>query len=850
MKRSLFVFALTAGLLAACSDNGDPCDGVICPENAQCNEDHGYCECLDGFRYDGKTNSCKSSDPTVNKCAGVSCSGANQQCDSATGKCACVNGYKFDADGETCVKDDNPSVCTKICKAPYKLNETACECECGGVTCADGSCAASQDACQSSQKGCETRYDCENTELCIGGECTCPSPDYHYNEYGYCAPVDGKMCTVDSYTTKSCETEANCNSPEYEACYNGQCVNKECIGKEWVCGVQKCTITGKVMPYDGMCVEDEDCDTESGESCDKSTNTCIAACQDEPEGNIIPNWDFESWTGNIPSMWGEHNSYFDTGTIEKSDEAKSCTSAVRLINESSNTVRLESDLIEVVGADGYGETFIGSSSNGYNLHYDCSAYVKGKGDFNFGFNAYDEKGEFLDGYKYKYVKSDENIKIDSESFELFEWEDAISAPRTAVSIQPLILFKNTDSSGIVVDRLVCTPKTDHKCGNVVCDNTYLICDINKQKYSTKPGNPDGLDPDWGECVPKDGFCTVYKWEVYKSSTQTTEQREEDTCGSVAKCNTETHRCEPIEGKCVSNRDCSGDTPVCNKSHECVAGDVCEGVKCADWMPCSAENYGACTLAPGRCRNSNDCGKELPLCDPTTHACVAVDTMHSVEKYANCALGWYYDYLNCEDEVVSAKCKKWADDLQCPVNIIPNGDFSAWTDCDAAPDACLSVNGTKYSSPLFWFANYYGEAEGDFDGVNENQYQNELPVNLTDLYEVSADDWAIQIKDTSSKAKRFVSYGFTVPGGTYDCSYWVKGKGDLRFNWWGNRGEASKAERGTAAEFVSIDSNDWIRHTFSMRNAQSGVRLMFYVSNADPDKDYIVIDDVACTRRAY
>ena len=78
----------------------------------------------------------------------------------------------------------------------------------------------------------------------------------------------------------------------------------------------------------------------------------------------------------------------------------------------------------------------------------------------------------------------------------------------------------------------------------------------------------------------------------------------------------------------------------------------------------------------------------------------------------------------------------------------------------------------------------------------------------------------------------------------DCSYWVRGKGDIRIHSYSSRGENPKSE------YQTIDTTEWKRMPFSIRASSSSMRLIFYVSNTDASKDHIQIDDVVCSTYTY
>lgn len=845
MKKNLWMLAFVAVLLpTGCSENNS--DKADCTtENAHqtcqsnqdgtcdCQCDSGYMSdeqggcslCAEGFQKDSN-DECQPIPPDDNKCKDVICKNGTT-CNAASGTCECTKYWCEDKNW--CV--ESSADCKKSCSE------------------------ADRAACNVSD-GCHT-FD-EVTCTC---QSTCERPNINACE----------MVTVDDIEGNgSCSSDSDCRNSEYESCRSGKCVNKACIGKTWKAKVQYCSITGVINNYPNACCSDSECDAENGETCDLNTNTCVQACYDEPEHNIIYNWSFEDWSGLAPQYWSLYdNAYSQQASVPKSDEPKHCNTGISLINPSTKQARLEGDMTELGINDGYGDLYTCSSANGYNYHYTCSLWVKGSGKIGFGYRAYDADGNEVIKEKYcieaQTIDTDTYQEITCEDSN--DWSIARTVNGKAVThVMPLIAFRETGDKGLSVDAVSCIPSYysetgSNVCKDVTCDEDWKICDISTKEPGTNS---------YGYCVPKEGFCDVWEYE----QNGVTKQR--DTCNNktitpsngetfddaYSKCDTTTHQCVVKEGACMKHSDCMDDTkPYCDLStHSCKAGDVCENAKCADWMECTTATRGSCVLKEGMCRNSSDCLKDKPLCDPHSHNCVDMNASYSVTKYSECPLGWYYTTLNCEECTTHncSSCKKWVDDPQCPINIVPNGDFELWDDCEN--EDCLTVDGQAYSAPYFWFGNYYGAEDGDFDGVAEHYMTNELPVNYTAKYVPGHTGAGIQIKYpyvyTDKPAKRFVSYGFTVPGGTYDCSYWVKGKGNVRMHWFGSRGDAPKTMTAcstnydASSSFCTYDTTEWVRESFQIKNAQSGVRLMFYVGNTDADKDHIVLDDVACTLRTF
>ena len=350
-------------------------------------------------------------------------------------------------------------------------------------------------------------------------------------------------------------------------------------------------------------------------------------------------------------------------------------------------------------------------------------------------------------------------------------------------IQFLLGFNETSEDGIIVDAFSCV-RQSNVCDEKVCE-AWEAC--------TTAQN--------GKCYPLEGYCS--------SDTD---------CSNGATCDSTTHTCTWGEGKCATSKDCPGaeaGTEMCNENHECVPGDPCADVDCKkDWLECKA---GACVLKEGRCWNTADCmDKNKPACYGDTHTCVDISTTYKVENASQCRVTGY----NKETK-------------ECPVNIVPNGSFEAWEEVQLG-----SSESSRFTLPVSWYGT-------EFEVAYE-RYATEIDANAIKPYttDVHSGAKALQVVFPKGDADRFTSEGFNVPGKSYDCYFWVRGKGDVRLHSYSSRGDQEKMD------FVSIDTTEWQRQQFYIKNAATAMRLIFYISNTDAAKDHIQIDDVVCTERVF
>ena len=691
-----------------------------------------------------------SNDSTVSckdmKCpAGTTCNEKTATCDPVVDKCQdvkCDSGKVCDPATGDC-KDATSDKCQDVkCDSGQTCNPETGKCEgeakpgkCDGVTCGAG------EVCNPSTGKCE-------------GEASC---------------TDDKDCKWDP--DKYTETEY-CNKT------TGKCENSKCQGKTWNKDYQYCSVTGIVQCYPGYCDNSGMTGCACDGECNLETHRCASTCE-EIEGNIVINGSFEDWTSGKLDAWElKQNTVTAGGKVEKSTHASACKTAVKLTSTSIKIDRLES-LPMSLGLQSF---------TGGNAKYECTIDAFGYGNLNLGYRLLDAEGKEVS----------ENTKVKqldlwgSDSYSTYEFEISADTTKTPYA-QILIGFDRKNDSAasaeITLDNLVCVPK-GNICDGVTCEE-WEICSV---KSDIKE-NGEFV----GKCVAREGFCTMEK---------TPNGEPKDSCDTeISQCNTTTHLCEKIAGKCLKHEDCAEGQKCelspkadADKKNKCVTGDRCEGVTCKpEWQACNPTS-GKCTLAADKCLKSMDCPtKEAPLCDYSTHTCVAMDAK------------------------VGDK----------PLNIVPNGGFEEWEEVTFGGE-------TSYILPVSWFGTEYKiyptHLVTEFDPKNVLEYTKNVHGGTKALQLVYAKD---------KQSKRFSSEGFDVSsvGTSYDCSYFVRGKGSVRIHSFSSLGDMTKTE------FTHIDSEEWTRIPFSIKGG-TDLRLVFYVGSTDASKDHIQIDDVSCVKWTY
>ncbi|MBQ9396700.1 MAG: hypothetical protein IJU23_14440 [Proteobacteria bacterium] len=806
MRKSVWFAALCAAAVCwnvGCTeDKADVCGG--CDDGYSCNTATKICVkddpcnhmCQEPYYCDTATYSCKlKADPCNNACA------SNETCNVTTHLCepngvdacnnACVAPMKCNQQTGQCV-----DACNNACVAPYKCDvqtatckcdeqDTTCQPPCGGICESSGlKCNTATNSCVE----CLNSNDCSNGQICDNGQCrnndvpggcgTCQSGQICNESTGKC--IMNRKCGIDHQT---CKTNDDCESivEEYvgkRQCIGGYCIWNACIDKAWDPENEGCgNISGEVY-----C-----CGDNCGEECE------------EPAGNVVLNFSFEDeWEGSEPAFWKTRNDQGSAVVASKSNEAHCGSYAVRLSNTLSNNGNLDSDPIPVAEKD-----FV----NG-NIKYSCSMWVKGEGNVNFGYIGLDEDGNIV---------SEDNKPAKKQATLTGAWQQITGLE---VSINDSTSFKVTIGLGlgdVLVDNVVCEQKGTI-CDNVRC-NEWEICSVSSTLK-------DEFGNFIGKCVPQAGRCNV-----------TEAKPEQGTCSADQICDTESHTCKRVDGKCLSNKDCKDDSkPVCDSSNNCVAGDPCAKVDCkVDWRECTVASRGTCVVKPGRCLNSSDCTKDAPACYGATHTCVAPDFATKVSKQKECKTvdKEYFNYFNYVDEDPKGQMK--FDSLMCPINIIPNGSFEDWIEFK------LTQTSQPHVIPDWWYA------KDDYNNftVAAYKYMTQLSFDAIKVYQKSTyhGDSAMQLIYTGQGGKnRLTSFGFPVPGGTWDCSYWVRGSGDVKIHSYSSRGDAKETD------YVKYDTNEWTRATFKLKESASDARLVIYVSNTKDDKEHIQIDNIVCTAK--
>ena len=695
-----------------------------------------------------------------------------------------------------CGDDSNDSTvsCKDMkCPAGTTCNEKTATCDPVVDKCQDVKCDSGK-VCDPATGDCKgaTSDKCKDVKCDSGQTC---NPETGKCE-GEAKPgkCDGVTCgagEVCNPSTGKCEGEASCTDDkdckwdpdkytETEYCNKttGKCENSKCKGKTWNKDYQYCSVTGIVQCYPGYCDNSGMTGCACDGECNLETHRCASTCE-EIEGNIVINGSFEDWTSGKLDAWElKQNTVTAGGKVEKSTHASACKTAVKLTSTSIKIDRLES-LPMSLGLQSF---------TGGNAKYECTIDAFGYGNLNLGYRLLDAEGKEVS----------ENTKVKqldlwgSDSYSTYEFEISADTTKTPYA-QILIGFDRKNDSAasaeITLDNLVCVPK-GNICDGVTCEE-WEICSV---KSDIKE-NGEFV----GKCVAREGFCTMEK---------TPNGEPKDSCDTeISQCNTTTHLCEKIAGKCLKHEDCAEGQKCelspkadADKKNKCVTGDRCEGVTCKpEWQACNPTS-GKCTLAADKCLKSMDCPtKEAPLCDYRTHTCVAMDAK------------------------VGDK----------PLNIVPNGGFEEWEEVTFGGE-------TSYILPVSWFGTEYKiyptHLVTEFDPKNVLEYTKNVHGGTKALQLVYAKD---------KQSKRFSSEGFDVSsvGTSYDCSYFVRGKGSVRIHSFSSLGDMTKTE------FTHIDSEEWTRIPFSIKGG-TDLRLVFYVGSTDASKDHIQIDDVSCVKWTY
>ncbi|RKH57324.1 invertase recombinase-like protein [Corallococcus llansteffanensis] len=316
-------------------------------------------------------------------------------------------------------------------------------------------------------------------------------------------------------------------------------------------------------------------------------------------------------------------------------------------------------------------------------------------------------------------------------------------------------------------------------------------------FSVRNTSGEHLLIDDVRCVRADEPCDAISceaWERCVNATATCEPlsgrcQDATDCSEWQSCDA-THTCVVAADRCTRHADCAGtpETPVCNyTTHLCVAGDPCAGVTCSNPATTCNPTTGVCELAEGACFTTYDCRGALPACDPATRRCVSA--AH-------------------------------------PSNIIRNGGFETWNTYS------IPYYGNHYI-PDYW----YGIDNGVSDPGTEIKPTRLVPYTTA----VHGGSRALQFVVPIQVAERFSLEKFNVPSGNYSCSYRVRGHGSIRHRTYSSGGWSAQTD------FVAVDSDAWQPVFFRFTGNVRDWRLLLYPSRSVADRDHLQVDDVVCTK---
>lgn len=145
------------------------------------------------------------------------------------------------------------------------------------------------------------------------------------------------------------------------------------------------------------------------------------------------------------------------------------------------------------------------------------------------------------------------------------------------------------------------------------------------------------------------------------------------------------------------------------------------------------------------------------------------------------------------------------------NVIANSGFEDWTD----------------GTPDHWL----GEATN-------------ISTVLDQTNSVHGGGHACKLSNSLSSHKRFSTAPFALADGHYDCTYWVRGRGEIRNAFY-------DGDYSTYSGYTTVDDTAWkqVSYSFNLDGDAPAFELVFSVRNTDPAGGDLVIDDVYCARRA-
>lgn len=149
------------------------------------------------------------------------------------------------------------------------------------------------------------------------------------------------------------------------------------------------------------------------------------------------------------------------------------------------------------------------------------------------------------------------------------------------------------------------------------------------------------------------------------------------------------------------------------------------------------------------------------------------------------------------------------------------------------------------------------ANGDFESGMEGDFPKFWGGAKTDI---SSDDVAlvtgngggnaVQLIKTNNLAMRFTSKPFSMTTGLYQCTFDVKGSGDVKFSFYHNGLVSSGWKYGPIIDTQTIDSSSWETKsgTFELdADVPDIFELVFYASNTKEAGGHLNIDNVICRK---
>jgi hypothetical protein len=105
--------------------------------------------------------------------------------------------------------------------------------------------------------------------------------------------------------------------------------------------------------------------------------------------------------------------------------------------------------------------------------------------------------------------------------------------------------------------------------------------------------------------------------------------------------------------------------------------------------------------------------------------------------------------------------------------------------------------------------------------------------------------ACGLANSSTTHKRFSTATFPLADGYYDCTYWVRGKGEVR------NVIHDGNDYGTYSSYTTVDSPDWqqLSWGFNLHGDADAFELVFSLRSTEASLGDLQFDDVYCARRA-